>query len=60
MDSKSLQHYSEVVCMIIFGTGVDKDLIYGDYDKHIQVLLEYSVHQVYESCWGISETKGHD
>ncbi|PHT51644.1 hypothetical protein CQW23_06106 [Capsicum baccatum] len=34
-------------------SGIDKDIIYEDYDEHVQVLIEHSVHQVYESCWGI-------
>ncbi|PHU14308.1 hypothetical protein BC332_15513 [Capsicum chinense] len=60
MGSKSLKHYSEVVCMLIFATGVNKDVINEDYDEHIQVLLEHSVHQVHEDCWGICKTKRHD
>ena len=60
MSFKSLQYYSKVVCMIIFVTRVDKNVIDENYDEHVQVLREQSVHQVHKSCWGICETKGHD
>ncbi|KAF3650481.1 Glutamine--tRNA ligase [Capsicum annuum] len=40
---------------IILISRIDKDVIYEDYDKHVQVLVEHSVHQIYESCWGIEK-----
>ncbi|PHU07623.1 hypothetical protein BC332_24112 [Capsicum chinense] len=40
--------------------GVDKNVIYEDYDEHVQVLLEHTVHQVHEGCRGIGKTKEHD
>ena len=57
MISKSLKYYYEMVCMIIFTTGIDQNIIYEDYDEHVKVLLEHTVHQVYESFWGIGKTK---
>ncbi|PHT72579.1 hypothetical protein T459_23364 [Capsicum annuum] len=54
MISESLKHDSEMVCMITLTMGIDKDIIYEDYDEHVQVLLEHTVHQVYESCWGVA------
>ena len=60
MVSDSLQYYSEVVCMIVSITEVDKNIINEDYNQHVQVLLEHSVHQVHEGCWGICETKESD
>lgn len=46
--------------MIIFARGVNKNVINEEYDEHVQVLLEHSVHLVYEGCWDISKTKGHE
>ena len=60
MISKSLEYYFEMVCMIALSVGIDQNIIYKDYDNHVQVLLEHTVHQVHESCWGISKTKGHN
>ncbi|PHT42647.1 hypothetical protein CQW23_16672 [Capsicum baccatum] len=40
--------------------GIDKNVIYEYYGEHVQVLLEHTVHQVHEGCWGIGKTKGHD
>ncbi|KAF3655844.1 hypothetical protein FXO38_14499 [Capsicum annuum] len=39
--------------MIMLTVRVDKDVINEDYDEHVQVLLKYMIHQVYESYWGI-------
>ena len=60
MISKSLKYDSEMVCIIMFTVGINKDVIYEDYDEHVQVLLEHIVHQVHKGCWGIVKTKGHD
>ena len=57
MVSESLQYYSEMVCMLMFTAAVNKDIIYENYDKHVQVLLEHMVHQVHESGWDIGKTK---
>ena len=46
--------------MVMLTVGIDQNIIYEDYDEHVQVLLEHTVYQVYESWWGIGETKGHD
>ena len=53
---ESLQYYFEMVCMIVFSTGVNKNVIYEEYDEHVQVLLEHTVHQVHEGCLGIGKT----
>ena len=60
MISEGLKYDFEMVCMIMLTAGIYQNIIYKDYDKHIQVLLEHIVHQVHESCWGIGNTKGHD
>ena len=60
MISKGLKYNSEMVFMITLIVEIDQNIIYEDYDKHVQVLLEHMVYQVDESCWGICETKGHD
>ncbi|PHT48353.1 hypothetical protein CQW23_12561 [Capsicum baccatum] len=51
MISDSLQYYFEMVCMIMLTAEVDNNVIYEDYEKHVQVLLEHMVHQVHKSCW---------
>ncbi|PHU08596.1 hypothetical protein BC332_20456 [Capsicum chinense] len=40
--------------------GIDKDIIYEDYDEHVQVLLEHMVHQVHEIINSVGKTNGHD
>ena len=40
---------TEMVYMIALSAGIDQNIIYEDYDEHVQVLLEHTVHQVYES-----------
>ena len=60
MISESLQYYYKMVCMITLIAKVNKDVIYEDYDEHVQVLLEHMIHQVHESCWGIGKTKGYN
>ena len=57
MISESLKYCSEMVCMITLTAGIDQNIIYEDYDEHVQVLLEHKVHQVYESNWGVGKTK---
>ena len=57
MISKSLKYNSEMVCMIVFTTRVNKNVIYEEYDEHVQVLLEQMVHQVHESFWGIGKIR---
>ncbi|PHT66273.1 hypothetical protein T459_30698 [Capsicum annuum] len=54
MTSESLKYYFEFVCMIALSVGIDQNIIYEDYDEHVQVLFEHTVHQVYESSWGIT------
>ncbi|PHT99314.1 hypothetical protein BC332_31753 [Capsicum chinense] len=50
---ESLKYNSKMVCMITITTGINQNIIYEDYNKLIQVLLEHTVYQVYKSCWGI-------
>ncbi|PHT48237.1 Signal recognition particle 54 kDa protein, chloroplastic [Capsicum baccatum] len=57
---ESLKYNSEMVCMIMLTAGIKQNIIYTDYDEHVQVLPKNTVHQVHESCWGIGKTKGHD
>ncbi|PHT36767.1 hypothetical protein CQW23_24467 [Capsicum baccatum] len=51
---ESLKYNSKMVCIIMFTAVIDKDVIDKDYDKHVQVLLEHTVHQVHENCRGIA------
>ena len=44
--------------MITLYVRIDQDIIYEDYDEYVQVLLQHSVHQVHERCWGIGKAKG--
>ncbi|PHT59810.1 Pyruvate dehydrogenase E1 component subunit beta-1, mitochondrial [Capsicum baccatum] len=44
--------------MIMLTVRVDKDVINEDYDEHVQVQLNYMIHQVYEIYWGIDDS--HD
>ena len=60
MGFEGLHYYFDIVYMISFATGVNKDVINEDYDKNVQVLLEHLIHQVHEGYWGIGKTKGHD
>ena len=36
--------------MIMLTMGVEKNVIYEDSDKHVQVLLEHTVHQVIKTA----------
>ncbi|PHT94120.1 hypothetical protein T459_02002 [Capsicum annuum] len=49
-----------MVYMITLIVGINQNIIYEDYDEHVQVLLEHTVHLVHKSCWGIGKTKGRD
>ena len=44
MISKSLKYYPEMVYMITLTVGIDQNIIYEDYDEHVQVLLEHMVY----------------
>ncbi|KAF3650524.1 hypothetical protein FXO37_18428 [Capsicum annuum] len=39
---------------IIFIMGINKSVIYVDYDEHVQVLLEHAGHQAHIGCWIIA------
>jgi hypothetical protein len=60
MVSKSLQDNSEMMHMLLFTLGIDQDVINEDHDKLVQLRLEYRVHQVYEMCRSIGESKRHN
>ena len=60
MISESLKYYSEMVCMIMLSTEIDQNIIYKDYDEHVQVLLEHTINHVHEIYWGIGKMKAHD
>ena len=36
---ESLQYYSEMICMIMITVGIDKNVIYEDYDEHAKYYL---------------------
>jgi hypothetical protein len=57
MVSKSLYNNSEMSCMLFFTLGIDLDIVNEDYDKLVQLWHQYEVHQVYEICKSIGESK---
>ena len=57
MGFESLKYDFEMIWDFIRIMGIDKSVIYKDYDEHVQVLLEHAVHQVHEGCWSIGKTK---
>ena len=57
MISKSLEYYSEMVCIIMLSAGIDQNIIYEDYDEHVQVLLEHMVHQVIKAAGALVRPK---
>jgi hypothetical protein len=57
MVSKSLYNNSEMSCMLFFTLGIDQDIVNEDYDKLVQLWHQYEVHQVYEICKSIGESK---
>jgi hypothetical protein len=60
MVTKSLQNNSEMLRMLFFTLGIDQDVINEDHDKLLQLRHEYGVHQVYEMCRSIGESKRHN
>jgi hypothetical protein len=49
-----------MLLMLFFILGVDQDVINEDHDKLVQLRHEYGVHQVYEMCRSIGESKRHN
>ena len=49
-----------MLSMLLFGFGVDKDVINLQYDELIEVLVEERVHKTPECSRSIGEAKGHD
>jgi hypothetical protein len=58
--SESLQNNSEMLRMLFFILGIDQDVINEEHDKFVQLWHEYEVHQVYEMCRSIDESKRHN
>ena len=46
--------------MLVFGLGINKDIIDVDDNELVEVLMEDGVHEPHEGSWGIRETEGHD
>ena len=46
--------------MLVFGLGINKDIIDVDNDELVEILMEDRVHGPHESSWSISETERHD
>jgi hypothetical protein len=59
MVPKSLQNNLEMPHMLFFIFGVDQDVINEDHNKLVQLRHEFGVHQVYEMCRSIGESKRH-
>jgi hypothetical protein len=60
MVSKSLQNNSKMLRMLFFTLGIDQDVVNEDHDKLVQLRHKHRVHQVYEMCWSIGESKRHN
>jgi hypothetical protein len=60
MVPKSLQNNVEMLHMLFFALGIVQDVINEDDDKLVQLQHEYGVHQVYEMCRSIGESKRHN
>jgi hypothetical protein len=60
MVSKSLQNNPEMLRMLFFTLGIDQYVVNEDHDKLIQLRHEHGVHQVYEMCMSIGESKRHN
>jgi hypothetical protein len=60
MVTKSFQNNLKMLLMLFFILGVDQDVINEDHDKLVQLRHEYGVHQVYEMCRSIGESKRHN
>jgi hypothetical protein len=46
--------------VVLFGFGVDHDIIKEDNNELVKEGLKDSLHEAHEGGWGIGETKGHD
>jgi hypothetical protein len=57
MVSKSLQNNSKMLHMLFFTLKIDQDADNEDHDKLVQLRHEHRVHQVYEMCRSIGESK---
>jgi hypothetical protein len=60
MVMKSLQNNLKMLLMLFFIIGLDQDVINEYHDKLVQLRHEYRVHQVYEMCRSIGESKRHN
>jgi hypothetical protein len=60
MIPKSLQNNLEMSDMLFFTLRIDQDIVNEYYDKLVQLQHEYGVHQVYEICRSIGESKRHN
>lgn len=45
--------------MFLLRPRIYQNLIYKYYHKLVQIWLEYLIHQIHKSCWGIHEPKWH-
>lgn len=46
----TLKNNLEVANLILFTAEVHHDIVYEDNNKHVEVLLEHHVSEVYKSC----------
>ena len=59
MVSQQLQNNPQMILMLPLRLGVDQNVIHKDYDKLIQIGLEYPMHEIHECCRCIRQSKGH-
>ena len=59
MVSQQLQNNPQLILMLSLRLGVDQNVIHKDYDKLIQIGLEYPMHEIHECGRCIRQSKGH-
>ena len=59
MVSQKLQNDPQMIIMFLLRRGVDQNVIHKDYDKLIQIGLEYPMHENHEGRWRIRQSEGH-
>ena len=59
MFSECLENNPQMIRMLLLRLGLDQDVINKDYNKMIQVGLEYPMHEIHEYRWCIRLLEGH-
>ena len=56
---EGLENNPQVILMLLLRLGVDQDVVNKDYEKMIQVGLEYPMREIHEYCWPILQSERH-